>query len=126
MIEKQTQKTMGKFFTKYLSLILLGAIAVITLITLFRVPDNLEKAVENITKAERKIDSSIHILKGQDVYLDSLIKINEELITELDSLKRSNTEISSSINKKLNTAKWYLRKIKADIEKFPDNFDDIQ
>lgn len=117
---------MEKFFTKYLSLILLGVIAVITLITLFRVPDNLEKAVENITNAERKIDSSIRILKGQGVYLDSLIRINEDLLTELDSLKSSNSEISSSIHKKLNTAKWYLRKIKTDIEKFPDNFDDIE
>jgi seryl-tRNA synthetase len=90
------------------------------------VPDNLEQAVENITKAERKIDSSIHILKGQTIFLDSIIRINEDLLTELDSLKQTNDEISTSINKKLNTAKLYLQKIKADIEKFPDNFDDIQ
>ncbi|PLX15133.1 MAG: hypothetical protein C0599_17320 [Salinivirgaceae bacterium] len=116
---------MEKFLTKYLSLILLGVVVIITLTTLFRVPDNLEKAVEKITKAERKIDSSIHILKGQSIYLDSLIKINEDLLYELDSLKKSNAIISTSINKKLNTAKWYLQKIKADIEKFPNNFDNI-
>jgi uncharacterized protein YoxC len=117
---------MEKFFTKYLSLILLGVIVIITLTTLFRVPDNLEKAMDKISRAEGKIDTSIQILKGQTTFLDSLIRINEALISELDSLKKTNATISSSIDKKLNSAKWYLQKIKADIEKFPEKFDDIK
>lgn len=125
-LSKHNLETMEKFFTKYLSLILLAIIVVITLTTLFRVPENLEKAIENISQAEGKIDTSIQILKKQTTFLDSLIQINEALISELDSLKKANVTINKSIDKKLNSARWYLQKIKADIEKFPEKFDDIK
>jgi len=110
---------MEAFMTKYLSLILLGVIVIISLTTLFRVPKNLEKAVENISNAESKIDSSLSIIKNQNSYLDSLIIINEGLLIELDSIKVNNSEFSTSINKKLRTAQSYLWTIKTNLDKLP-------
>ena len=107
------------FFSKYLSLILLGVIIIISLTTLFRVPKNLKAAVDNISSAERKIDSSLAIIKGQNSYLDSLISINEGLLAELDSIKANNAEFSTSIDTKLKTAQSYLWTIKTNIDKLP-------
>ncbi|MGQ1945496.1 hypothetical protein ACT3CD_00160 [Geofilum sp. OHC36d9] len=116
---------MKNFLSKYLSLILLGVIIIISLTTLFRVPNNLKQAIETISSAEKKIDSSILILKNQNAYLDSLIIINENLLLQLDTLRDDNTQIAKSINDKLKTAKWYLNKIKAEVEKLPAEFETI-
>jgi hypothetical protein len=116
---------MKNFLSKYLSLILLGVIIIISLTTLFRVPDNLEQAIETLSTAEKKIDSTMLILTNQNAYLDSLIIINESLLLQLDTIRDDNTQIATSINDKLKTAKWYLSKIKAEVEKLPSEFETI-
>jgi biopolymer transport protein ExbB/TolQ len=116
---------MKNFLQKYLSLILLTVLIVISLTTLFRVPKNLKQATEHIANAEQRIDSSMLILKQQTAYLDSLMQLNEELLHELDTIKQNNAALSESVNAKLNNARWYLQKIKTEIEKFPE-FDEIE
>jgi hypothetical protein len=86
---------MKTFFTNYLSLILLGILIIISIVTLFKIPDNLKEAIDNISKAESKIDASLNILGAQKDRMDSLIKINEELLLELDKIKNSNSEITT-------------------------------
>lgn len=115
---------MQTFISKYLPLILLCVIVVICLITLFKVPENLDSALEKITNAETKIDSSLSIINKQNSYLDSLIVINEGLLKELDTIKINNSHFSTSINEKLKTAQSYLWTIKMNIDKLPKEFEE--
>ncbi|WP_109301010.1 hypothetical protein [Aquimarina sp. AU474] len=116
---------MKNFFTQYLPLILLGVLVFISLTTLFKIPKNLENAINSINSANKNINSSLEILKAQKVRLDSLEKINQGLLVELSKIKESNSEISTSIEKRLKTAQWYLTKIRKDIEKLPKDFSPI-
>lgn len=111
---------MENFMSKYLPLILLGVIVVISLSTLFKIPKNLSKAMDKLEQAEKKIESTLKILNSQEVFLDSLIKINESVLIELDTIKGRNAEMSESINEKLKTAKSYLWTIRKNIKDLPD------
>lgn len=110
--------------TNYITLLLVALSVVIGYLTFSKVPDNLNKAMENINRTEIKIDESLKILRDQESYLDSIISINEGLLAELDTLKVENADLSKSINNRLKTAHDYLWTIKRNIDRLPKKFTD--
>lgn len=108
--------------SNYITLLLVAISVVIGYLTFAKVPDNLDTALDKIEQAEIKIDESLKILKDQELYLDSIISINEGLLAELDTLKVENADLSQSINKRLKTAHEYLWTIKRNIDRLPKKF----
>lgn len=114
----------GVSIIQMLSFAIIIFVAIICVVTLFRIPTNLKQAVNHIESAENYIKSSKDILEFQKNRLDSVIITNQNLLKELDTIKSSNDSIRKSINDRLKDANWYLNRIKKTIDKLPkEDFD---
>ena len=77
---------MKNFIDKYLSLILIIVVLVICLNTFFKMPDNLNEAIDNISEARTQIDSSITLIDERNEYIDSIIQLNKQLLRDLETI----------------------------------------
>ena len=114
MVDQKASKTIP-----LLSLALILFVAIIGVMTLFRVPKNLQQAIDDINAAKTYIESSRELLEFQQKRLDSIIITNQNLLQELDTLKLSNDSIKRTINDRLKDANWYLNRIKKTIDQLP-------
>jgi predicted CopG family antitoxin len=103
----------------------IGPIALIVLIllvsafTFFKIPKNLKAAITHVDAATSKIDESIVLLKQQKTYLDSVIRINQDLQAELVKMKTENELLSDSIKMNFDNAHKYLYDILMRVKKLP-------
>ena len=94
-------------------------ILLFTAFTFFKIPNNLKAAITHVDAATSKIDESIVLLKQQKTYLDSVIRINQDLQAELVKMKMENDSLSTNMKKSFDNAHLYLYNILTKVKELP-------